>query len=214
MLWNDEDNLNNFLFSEGYLAHFDFRGKLKIVLDLINETSEEDVFGETVVKWRITEEGRKLVRKIATDLYKENQEKSVLDESDEKNIYKSMVIKYLEACLNHEEFIIKRGSASDIRRLKLRNPQSGSQVLYGVSRIHDSGIATYIGLDPDDLYADDDKERGELLITTEEAVLQIIAHCNIVVTAEVDHYKTTYFVSPSHLLPSDLSDDYNIIVRK
>lgn len=211
----DSDAGSGFLFSDGYLSHFDFRGKLKIILDLINDTSEEDVFGESVVKWRISDEGRKLVKAIAIKQYLEAEEKQTVDESDTKSIYRGMITKYLEFCLKHEEFIMKSDNSADIRRLGLRNLNSPENIklLYGICRVHDSGVATYMGFDPDDPYPNKDNDRGEFLITSEEAAINSIAHCNIVVTPMVDEYKTIYFISPHHII-GNLPDDYNIIVRK
>ncbi len=108
MFFNDA-NLS-ILFSDGYLSQFDFKSKLRIILELINDTSEEDVFGESVVRWKITKEGRELIKRIVVENYKKIEEKEVLDESDDKDIYKGMVTKYLEYCLRHEDFIIKTDS--------------------------------------------------------------------------------------------------------
>ena len=214
MFFNDA-NLS-ILFSDGYLSQFDFKSKLRIILELINDTSEEDVFGESVVRWKITKEGRELIKRIVVENYKKIEEKEVLDESDDKDIYKGMVTKYLEYCLRHEDFIIKTDSSVDIRRIGLKNINNlENQPLYAICRVHTkTGVATFIGYDPDNLYPDDDDRRGSFLITTKDAVLNIISHCNIVETPESDDgYTTLYFVSPTHLIPK-LPDSYNIIIRK
>lgn len=211
----DSDNSAGFLFSDGYLAHFDTKSKLKIILDLINDTSEEDVFGEVVVRWRITDEGRELIRSLSVEAYKDRYDKTSIDESDEKGIYRMIVARYLDVCLCHEEFIMKSDNSQDIRRIGLKNlaESQNIELLYGIGRIHENGIATYIGFDPNNLYPNDDDKKGQFLITTEKEVMEVMSHCTVIVTPEVKGHRTIYFVNLNHLIPTDLPEGYEVSTR-
>lgn len=212
---NKENDGSSLLFSDGYLGPFKFKDKLKLILELINETSEEDIFGE-IVRWRVTPEARKNIVGDVTAIYQENYEVKDLDEKDRANIYKLTISKYLEYCLCHEEFLMETDSSTDIRRLGLGklNQPGHPDILYGICRIHETGIATFIGYNPDNLYPEGNDKKGDFVLTTEEYAMRIINRCNIVITPEMNLHKTIYYLNPTHLLPLTIPKDYEVIINK